>query len=45
LVKAREYRKYSNLSKTEIYNRLTSPWIGKFTKEEANYAIQKLGDK
>ena len=45
LAKAREYRKYSNISKTEIYDRLTSSWIGKFTKEEANYAIQKLGDK
>ena len=45
LAKAREYRKYSNISKTEIYDRLTSSWIGKFTKEEANYAIQHLGDK
>ena len=45
LAKAREYRKYSNLSKTEIYERLTSPYFRKFTKEEANYAIQKLGDK
>ncbi|EOB30441.1 choline binding protein, partial [Streptococcus mitis 13/39] len=42
LAKAREYRKYSNISKTEIYDRLTSSWFGKFTKEEANYAIQKL---
>ncbi|WP_193390009.1 Ltp family lipoprotein, partial [Streptococcus mitis] len=30
---------------TKIYERLTSPWSGQFTKEEANYAIQKLGDK
>ena len=45
LARAREYRKYNNFSKTEIYERLTSSWIGKFTKEEANYAIQHLGDK
>ena len=45
LITAREYRKYNNLSKTEIYERLTSPYFRKFTKEEANYAIQKLGDK
>ena len=38
-------RKYTDLSKTKIYERLTSPWSGQFTKEEANYAIQKLGDK
>jgi hypothetical protein len=44
LAKAREYRKNNNLSKTKIYEWLTSPWIGKFTKEEANYAIQHLGD-
>ena len=44
LATAREYRKYSNLSKTRIYNRLTSPSIDKFSKEEANYAIQHLGD-
>ena len=42
LAKARQYRKYSNLSKTKIYDWLTSPSIDKFTKEEANYAIQKL---
>ena len=42
LAKAREYRKYSNLSKTKIYDWLTSPSIDKFTKEEANYAIQNL---
>ena len=41
LAQAREYLKYSNLSKTEIYDRLTSPYFDKFTKEEANYAIQK----
>ncbi len=45
LIRAREYRKNTNLSKTKIYERLTSPWSGQFTKEEANYAIQKLGDK
>ena len=45
LIRAREYRKKTNLSKTKIYERLTSPWNGQFTKEEANYAIQKLGDK
>ncbi|WP_185756609.1 Ltp family lipoprotein, partial [Streptococcus mitis] len=45
LAQAREYRKYYNLSKTEIYERLTSPSLRKFTKEEANYAIQHLGDK
>ena len=28
----------------KIYDWLTDPWIGKFTKEEANYAIQHLGD-
>ena len=44
LAQAREYRKNANLSKTEIYERLTSPWNGQFTKEEANYAIQHLGD-
>ena len=44
LARAREYRKYNKFSKTEIYERLTSSWIGKFTKEEANYAIQHLGD-
>ena len=43
LAKARQYRKYSNLSKTKIYDWLTD-WTGKFTKEEANYAIQHLGD-
>ena len=42
LAKARQYRKYSKLSKTKIYDWLTSPSIDKFTKEEANYAIQKL---
>ncbi|WP_196755705.1 Ltp family lipoprotein, partial [Streptococcus oralis] len=26
------------------YERLTSPYFRKFTKEEANYAIQHLGD-
>ena len=45
LAQAREYRKNAHLSKTEIYERLTSPYFRKFTKEEANYAIQKLGDK
>ncbi|MBN6014416.1 Ltp family lipoprotein [Streptococcus oralis subsp. oralis] len=44
LAQAREYRKNANLSKTEIYERLTSPYFRKFTKEEANYAIQHLGD-
>ena len=44
LAKARQYRKYSKLSKTKIYDWLTSPSIDKFTKEEANYAIQHLGD-
>ena len=44
LAQAREYRKNNHLSKTEIYERLTSPSIRKFTKEEANYAIQHLGD-
>ena len=44
LIKAREYRKYNNLSKIQIYDWLTSPSIDKFTKEEANYAIQHLGD-
>ena len=44
LAQARQHRKYSNLSKTEIYNMLTSPRIDRFTKEEANYAIQHLGD-
>ena len=44
LAKARQYRKYSNVSKTKIYDWLTNPWNGKFTKEEANYAIQHLGD-
>ncbi|WP_196757385.1 Ltp family lipoprotein, partial [Streptococcus sanguinis] len=42
LAQAREYRKNANLSKTEIYERLTSPYFRKFTKEEADYAIQKL---
>ncbi|MCP9038701.1 Ltp family lipoprotein [Streptococcus oralis] len=27
-----------------MYHWLTSPSIDKFTKEEANYAIQHLGD-
>ena len=45
LAKAIGYRKNSNLSETQIYHWLTSPSIDKFTKEEANYAIQKLGDK
>ena len=44
LAQAREYRKNANLSKTEIYERLTSPYFRKFTKEEANYALQHLGD-
>ena len=45
LATAREYRKIAHLSKTEIYERLTSPYyLKKFTKEEANYAIQHLGD-
>ena len=42
LAQAREYRKNANLSKTEIYERLISPYFRKFTKEEADYAIQKL---
>ena len=42
LAKARQYLKYGILSKTKIYDWLTSPSIDKFTKEEANYAIQKL---
>ncbi|EBN0317475.1 N-acetylmuramoyl-L-alanine amidase family protein, partial [Salmonella enterica subsp. enterica serovar Typhi] len=42
LITAREYRKNNHLSKTEIYEWLTSSYVGKFTKEEANYAIQKL---
>ena len=45
LAKARGLRKNTNLSKTKIYERLTNPWLGQFTKEEANYAIQHLGDK
>ena len=44
LAQARQHRKYSNLSKTEIYNMLTSPRIDRFTKEEANYAIHHLDD-
>ena len=44
LITAREYRKNNHLSKTEIYEWLTSSYVGKFTKEEANYAIQHLGD-
>ena len=45
LATAREYRKIAHLSKTEIYERLTSPYyVNNFTKEEANYAIQHLGD-
>ena len=42
LAKARQYLKYGILSKTKIYDWLTSPSIDKFTKEEANYAIQHL---
>ena len=44
LAKARGYRKHNNFSKTKIYDWLTSPSIDKFTKEEADYAIQHLGD-
>ncbi|WP_049484358.1 Ltp family lipoprotein, partial [Streptococcus oralis] len=40
LITARAYRKNNHLSKTEIYEWLTSSYVGKFTKEEANYAIQ-----
>ena len=46
LATARNYRKYTNLSKTEIHERLLSSsyFTGEFTKEEANYAIQHLDD-
>ena len=44
LATARDYRKYNKISKLEIHRRLVSPYDGGFT-EEANYAIQKLGDK
>lgn len=46
LATARDYRKYTNLSKTEIHRRLLSSsyFTGEFTEEEANYAIQHLGD-
>ena len=46
LATARNNRKYSKLSKTEIYERLVSSsyFNGEFTKEEANYAIQHLDD-
>ena len=44
LAKAREHRKYSKISRSEIHKRLVSPNFDNFTKEEANYAIQHLGD-
>ena len=46
LATARDYRKYTNLSKTEIHERLLSSsyFTGEFTEEEANYAIQHLDD-
>ena len=43
LAQARLYRKIANISKSEIHKRLVSSSEG-FTEEEANYAIQKLGD-
>ena len=42
LAQARMHLKYGTSSKSEIYRKLTSPKIDKFTEEEANYAIQKL---
>ena len=42
LATARDYRKYGSSSRSELYRKLTSPYDGSFTKEEANYAIQKL---
>ena len=46
LARARDYRKYTNLSKTEIHERLLSSsyFTGEFTEEEARYAIQHLDD-
>ena len=46
LARARDYRKYTNLSKTEIHERLPSSsyFTGEFTEEEARYAIQHLDD-
>ena len=44
LAKARDCKKYNKILKLEIHRRLVSPYDGGFTKEEANYAIQHLGD-
>ena len=44
LAKARIYREYDKISKSEIHKRLVSSYGGEFTEEEANYAIQHLGD-
>ena len=44
LARARNYRKYDKISRLEIHKRLVSPNFDNFTEEEANYAIQHLGD-
>ena len=44
LAKARILGKYNKKSKSEIHKWLVSPYGGEFTEEEANYAIQHLGD-
>jgi len=42
LAKARIYRKYNKISKSEIHKRLVSPYGGKFTEEEAIYACNAV---
>lgn len=43
LEKAKTYQKRMNMSTDAIYDQLTSEYGEKFTKEEAEYAIQNLG--
>ncbi len=44
LNKAKTYQNTMNMSPSAIYNQLTSAYGEKFTKAEADYAIQHLND-
>ena len=42
LAQAKSYQNTMNMSKNAIYDQLTSEYGGKFTAEEAQYAIDNL---
>ncbi len=44
LAKAKSYRDTMSMSKNRIYDQLISQYGEKFTKEEAQYAIDHLDD-